>query len=185
MALKPTNNPIEVMRRETAQLNREAQVALEAGGTQPFQAVRKLRAQIDELRELVVRLPQNEGRQVDVEDFTPSSDWATIAQTVIPRPADKTRVVVSATGYVTAVAPGDYLGFRSRIVINGAASTLFEGSVEGSSFLTRSVTYPSFMREIAPLTASNVTVQLQISVASQYTNARKASLSVLAGFSTI
>lgn len=183
--LKPTNDPLAVMRRQEIQAERETRASLDAGGTQSFQAVRKLQAQLEEVRELVIRLPQTEGRQVEVSNWTPPGTWTTIAQTVIPRPADKTRVVISATGFVTAIAPSEQLGFRTRIVVNGVASLFFDGSAEGSSFLTRSVSYPSFVREIAPLAAANVTVQLQLMVAAEYTNDRRATLSVLAGFSTI
>lgn len=187
MALKPTNNPLDVMRREQAQLTRETQSAFDAGGTQPFQAVRKLQAQIAELRDVIIRMPWNDGDQVDVTSWgtaSPPVQWVTVASMTIPRPEDKTRAVVSARGFITAIASGSALAFRSRLVINGEPSVFFDGSVEGSA-ITRSVSYPSFVREIAGLVAP-VSVQLQTNdVSGMYEFDQRASLSVTVAFSTV
>lgn len=183
--LRPTNDPIDMMRRQQAEMAREMRESQGASGTENYQTVRRLKAQVDAMQELIIRMPTYEGRQVDVDSWTPpTSGWKTIASATIPRPADKTRVVVSANGFITALASSQVLGFRARIMVNGVASEFMDGTVEGSTFLTRSSAFPSFVREIAPLTTS-VTVQLQISAAGTYTSDQRASLSVLAGFSTI
>ena len=184
--LKPTNDPLAVMRRQEMQASREARAALDAGGTEPFQAVRKLEAQITELRELVLRLPQNEGRNVTVDSWSVSGAWTTITSISIPRPEVMTRVVVSATSSVRAMGSGDLLAFGARLVVNGEASAEFKGAIQDSGVFTTSVSYPSFVREIASMTASNVTVQLQVNIAANpYEFDKLATLSVLAGFSTI
>ncbi|GAB2457477.1 hypothetical protein [Xylanimonas ulmi] len=46
----PTNDPLEVLRRQQEAAARRSREALVAGGTQPFQSVRKLQAQIAELQ---------------------------------------------------------------------------------------------------------------------------------------
>lgn len=182
--LRATNDPFDVMRQETAKQARELRSSQAASGTQQFQAVRTLREQVDALEQLVIRMPQYEGRQVNASGWgsTPSS-WNTIASASIPRPADKTRVVVSANGFVTAISPSSVtVGFRARLLINGAASQFFDAATVGSA-ITRGSTYPSFVREISGL-AGTVTVRLQVDSTS-YPHDQRASLSVLAGFSTI
>lgn len=183
--LRPTNDPLDVMRRAEADAARQTRQALAPGGTQNYQAVRNLKAALDEIRELVIRMPTNDGRQVDSTDWRArGAGWTTILSTSIPRPQDKSRVVVSANGFASGVA-GDVLAFRSRILISGTSSPEFIGSAEGSAFITRSASYPSFVREIAPLTAASVMIQLQVTDAAAYDIDTRASLSVLAGFSTI
>lgn len=184
--LKPTNDPLAVMRRQEMQASREARAALDAGGTQPFQAVRKLEAQITELRELVLRLPQNEGRNVTVDSWAVAGPWTTIATVAIPRPDVMTRVVVSVNSSARAMGSGNLLAFTARLVINGEASPDFKGAIQDSGAFTTSVSYPSFVREMSGMTASEVTVALQLnSTASLYAYDKLATLSVLAGFSTI
>lgn len=183
--LRPTNDPMDVMRREQAKLARDLRDANAADGTQNYQAVRKLEAAVSEIRELVIRMPTNDGRQIETDDWRGGSGWRTVLSTSIPRPSDKSRVVVSATGFLTAIAGGDLLAFTSRIVVNGVPSIEFIGTVEGSAFITRSTSYPSFVREISPLTASSVSVQLQVGAPAAYDADTRASLSVMAGFSTI
>lgn len=183
--LKPTNDPIKAARRADESQARAVREAARAGGTQSFQAVRKLQASIDEVRELLIRMPWNDGAQIDVTSWSIGGDWTTVAEATIPRPEDKTRVVVSASSSVTAIASGDQLAFSARIVVNGVASASVQGVTEGSGAITRSSAFPSFVREIAGL-ATDVTVQLQLNVtASLYEFDQRASLSVSAGFSVI
>jgi hypothetical protein len=183
--LKPTNDPIASYRRATEEAARAVRESARAGGTQSFQAVRKLEAQIDEVRDLLIRMPWSEGRQVDVSSWSISGAWTTIAQAVIPRPADKTRVVVSASGSATAIGSGDLLAFSSRIVVNGVASIAMQGLPEGSGAITRCSVFPSFVREISGLTTA-VTVALQLNLAANpFEFDKRASLSVSAGFSVV
>lgn len=192
--LSDSNDPIAAARRASEKAAREDREALRAGGTQPFQAVRKISRQIDELRELVLRLPENDGRQVDVEGFTiPQSEtWRTLATATIPRPSGKTAVVVSVTASVAALTLATEWGaaaYETRIVINGTASKTQVAVMEGPGVqYQRGSAYPSFVRRLTGL-AGSVTVQLQartLGVAyDAFTDGNEATLSVTAGFSAI
>jgi hypothetical protein len=57
----PTNDPVAALRRAQAEKARSEREALSMGGTQPFQAVRKLQAQINDLIELTSFLSGQQG----------------------------------------------------------------------------------------------------------------------------
>lgn len=186
----PTTDPWAAIKQREAREHEAAQEANRPGRTQTFQSVRKLWNAILELRALVLnmtelfnRLPQNDGRQLETDSWTPPSSWTTILSTTIPRPANMNRVVVSANAFVSALASGSALGFRARLVINGETSIEFIGTVVGSA-VTTSTAYPSLVREITALTAP-VSVQLQLSGAGTYQYDQRATLSVTAGFSRV
>ena len=66
------------------------------------EAVNELETQQAALEELVKRLPQSEGRDVSATSWAISGSWSTILTITIPKPEDKTRVVVSANASVLA-----------------------------------------------------------------------------------
>ena len=182
--LKPTNDALEVVKRGLAETGRAVRDSARAAGTQTYQAVRKIQAQVDQIRELVVRMPQNVGRQTEITSWTPGAGWRTLITTTIPRPADKTRVVVSANGSARAIAFSDVLPFQVRLIVNGVAGPAIDGMQFGSDFVKTCSAQTAFVREISGL-AGSVTVQLQISLGAEYTSNQQATLSILAGFSTI
>lgn len=190
--LASTNDPIAAMRRVQEAAARQAREGTRVGGTEPYQAKRKIQQQIDELRELVLRIPDNVGRQEDADGFTivDYGSWKTLASVSIPRPSGKTRAVVSVTSMVTALTMASEVGrtaFDTRIVVNGTGSAVQPGQMEpqGAQY-QRCTGYPSFVREIPGLTSS-VTVQLQARglLYDALPEQNAASLSVTAGFSTI
>lgn len=186
------SDPYEIIRRQMQADADAAREAVTASGTQPFQTVRKVVQLLRDLLDLVSRLPQVEGRQVDVSTWPttgwpiPGPEWMTVASTTIPRPPDKSRVVVQASSSATGITThGGALAFSSRIVINDVASIPMTGTSEGSIAITRASTALSFVREISGL-GGDVTVELQLNViASGYTDDQRASLSVYAGFSVV
>lgn len=188
--LASTNDPIAAARRAQEQAARQAREGTRVGGTEPFQAVRKIQQQIDDLRELVLRMPTYFGRQVDVSDFSMTSgmgNWQTIASTSISRPSQMTRAVVQASASVSAVAGAGATAFETRLVINGTASAAMLSVVEpGGNQFTRGSAFPSFVRDISGLSGS-VSVQLQAwgYTWNAFPDQNRASLSVMAGFSTI
>lgn len=188
--LKPTNDPLQVMKRSISDSDRARRDAARAGGTQPFQTTRKMQQQIDDLRELVLRLPTNEGRQVSESGFSlngSTQPWRTIASVSIPRPAQMTRVVVQASAAVSAIAPGFPVGFDTRLIINGTESSVMVAVVEsGSNQYARGSAYPTFVREISGL-AGSVNVQLQGRgfTWDAFPEQNTANLSVMAGFTTV
>ncbi|ABR10482.1 hypothetical protein MPMin1_gp52 [Microbacterium phage Min1] len=190
--LKPTNDPIAVARRRQEEAERVNREALAANGSQPAQGLRKLMAMVQQILDLVLRMPWNDGRQVDTDGWslTDPGTWKTVASTTIPRPADKTRVVVSVNADVTALTTISEFGrsaFDTRIVINGVESGVKVGAMEPPGVqYQRCTAYPAFVREIAGL-AGEVTVELQArgTPYSAITSSNKASLSVVAGFSRI
>ena len=70
----PTNDPIAALRRAQAEKARAEREALAMGGTQPFQAVRKLQSQINDLIEVVSYLSGQQG--VDTKDWDTDPGWS-------------------------------------------------------------------------------------------------------------
>lgn len=198
--LKPTNNALDVMRRDLESERRERDAALNAGGTQPEQVVRKLRETVEQqgvllnqMVELFNRMPQNDGRQVDVSGWsidTPpvGGAWTTVASSSIPRPANMNRAAVTTVGNVSAAAPATTFNsaIQCRILINGVASTAREGTIENLVNTVRSSLSMGFFHELSGLGGASVTVELQARGRfSAYPESNSASLSVSIGFTKI
>lgn len=74
----PTNDPFEVLRRQQEDAARKSRESLAAGGTQPFQSVRKLQAQIEELQAQAAAIQAqadaiqrvNDQQEVVIQDLT-------------------------------------------------------------------------------------------------------------------
>lgn len=126
MVLKPTNDPLEVMRRDAVEAARKLQSASEAGGTQPFQAVRKLQAQIRELAEVVAAIPISFADETVGGGFTPNGSWQTVASLTITAPDGRDSATASAAAMVTvawsAPAGNAWPVVSARILIGGNAS---------------------------------------------------------------
>lgn len=200
MALKPTNDPLAVMRRAADAERRATQTALDAGGTQPEQVVRKLRQTVeqqgillDQVVALFNRMPQNDGRQVDTSGWsidTPpvGGAWVTVATATIPRPSTMNRAAVMAVA-TAAATTSDTLyaaAVRGRILINGVASAEREGTLESLAAAVRTSLNAGFFHELVGLGGSSVTVQLQLRGRyNEYPATNTASLSVSVGFSRV
>lgn len=198
MALKPTNDPLAVMRRAADAERRETNAALEAGGTQPEQVVRKLRATVeqqgillDQIIELFNRMPLNDGRQVDQSGWSIDSPaatgaWTTVATAEINRPANMNRVAVSCVGTASATSQNVYeSAMQARILVNGAASVPREGTIEQLAAVVRSSVNLGFFHEVSPLT-TKLTVELQLRGRyKDFLPTNTASLTVSAGFSKV
>lgn len=196
--LKPTNDPIEVMRRKTDEALNAAIEAGRAGGTESFQAVRKVQQQVAHVEQVqrdMIRLfnamPQNDGRQVDrigwsVDTPPAAGDWTTVASAEIDRPVNMNRVAVMVTGNASGVInnAGSSGSPQMRLVIDGIASAGSEGSSELRGSTVRGVMQASFFREYEP--ASKVNVQLQVrGRMSEFAASNVASLTVSAGFTRV
>lgn len=175
--LKPTNDPLKVMQRESAEAAREMAAAFDSGGTQPFQAVRKLQAQIEELTGVVVALgevvemiPVTLAREHVGGGFSPTGSWATVATVVVPRPAGKDVAEVMAQASValnwSVNAADAWPAVSSRLVVDGnvgpalpmsqgvsVAATTVTGRMAGAVNRARTVTG-----------TGDITVQLQVAI---------------------
>lgn len=78
----PTNDPIQALQRQQDELARAQREALSMGGTQPFQAVRKLQEQIRQLQDVVQFLTGQQG--VDSKDANWSLTGTTTASLTWP-----------------------------------------------------------------------------------------------------
>ena len=198
MALKPTNDPIEVMRRNADQAVADARRAAQAGGTEAFQAVRKIERQIVEMRSvqenmisLFNAMPQNDGRQVDRSGWsvnTPpaAGEWTTIASASIPKPGSMNRVAVFAVANVAGIIDnaGSSGAPQARIVISDTAGSIAEGSTEFRGQQVRAAVQASFFREFSP--GTNVVVELQVrGRMSEFAASNVAGLTVSAGFTRV
>lgn len=192
--LKPTNDPIRAYRREMEATTRAAREGNSAGGTQPFQAVDKLKQQIEDLRELVIRLPQVEARDAVATGFGLSDvgagAWKTVASVSLPSPGDKNRVVVqaSAQGAVLDQTTGGLTSASCRLLVNGVASPVIPASKDAGANVVNNVFAVSMTRELTPLPGT-VTVQFQMSPlnpdAFDPYPSNIANLSVYAGYSVV
>lgn len=125
--LKPTNDPIDAHRRDLALAARKLREAEAAGGTQPYQAVRKLKAALEELAAVVqsvveqqavlaaqqaqltavqqqqaailASIPITRTGQGSGGGFSPGG-WNTVASTLVDRPAGKNNVNIFGSGQV-------------------------------------------------------------------------------------
>lgn len=197
--LKPTNNALDVMRRDLESERRERDAALNAGGTQPEQVVRKLREAVEQqgvllnqMVELFNRMPQNDGRQVDVSGWsidTPPANgaWTTVATATIPRPANMNRAAVMAVATASAITETAYPGaIQGRILINGVASAANVGALETLASNSRSSLNMGFFHELSGLGGANVSVQLQLRGRyNDFPASNVASLSASIGFTRI
>lgn len=196
--LKPTGDSIQVMRRAMDDARREAEEASRAGGTEAFQAVRKIRQQIADMEAVqadMIRLfnamPLNDGRQVDrtgwsVDTAPATGAWTTVASGTITRPANMNRVAVTAIGNAAGIinAAGLSGSPQVRLVIAGTASSPTEGSSEIRGQTVRGVMQASFFREFAP--ATSVTVELQVrGRMSEFSASNTASMTISAGFTRV
>lgn len=156
------------------------------------EAVSLLEVQQEQLQQLFNRMPQNAGMQRDTTGWsvnTPpaTGSWTTVATVTLARPANMNRVAVTAVASASAIVNSDAFGqaMQSRIVINGTASVVVEGSVETLSSVYRTHAQQGFFREISDLT-SGVTVQFQVrGRMSEYASSNTASLTVSAGFTRV
>ncbi|WP_030147675.1 hypothetical protein [Mycetocola saprophilus] len=191
--LKPTNDPLELLRRRQADEAKSTREALGASGTQPFQAVRKLKQQIEELTQFVNAIPQIVSGQANVSGWsvdTPpeAGDWTTVASVVLRRPEGRSRAVVQGIVNASAVQDTSEFGnfaMKGRIVIAGAASPNADGSLEPAASTTRSTLSLSHIRDF---TTTASTVQVDIQIRGRYSNypaSNAASLSVQASFTQI
>ena len=189
--LKPTNDPIRAERREREAVVRETREALAAGGTQPFQVLRKLQQQIAELRDLVLRLPQVEGFQTQATGFglAGSTGWRTIVALTVPHDATKNRVVIqaSAQAAVLDTTSGGLTSTECRLLIGGVASPVIPAAKDAGNNAVNNVLVVSQIREITPVPAGGVQVLFQINPlnAAAYPDhvSNVANLSVYAGYS--
>lgn len=168
MGLKPTNDPLQVMRRESALAARELQAASEAGGTQPFQAVRKLEAQIRELAAVVAAIPITYAAESVGGGFTPTGAWQTVASLAISAPDGRDRAAVAASAMVSVAwsAPGGnaWPVVSARLLIGGTASVaipLARGIQDSGTSIT-AVASATLMS--ARQITGNVAVVLQVAI---------------------
>ena len=196
--LKPTGDSILVMRRSMEDTRREAEEASRAGGTEAFQAVRKIRQQISAMEAVqadMIRLfnamPLNDGRQVDrsgwsVDTAPAAGAWTTIVSGTITRPPNMNRVAVTAIGNASGIinAAGASGSPQVRLVIAGTASAMSEGASEYRGQTVRGIMQASFFREFAP--GASVLVELQVrGRMSEFASSNIASLTISAGFTRV
>lgn len=196
--LKPTNDPIDVLRRRVDNADKAAQEAVRAGGTEAFQAVRKIERQVAEMRQvqddmisLFNSMPQNDGRQENatgwsIDEAPAAGTWRTVAAATIPRPANMNRVAVMASGNAAGIInnAGSSGSPQGRIVIDGTAATATEGTSEYRGQQVRGVIQTSYFREFAP--GSTVLVELQVrGRMSEFAASNTAALTVSAGFTRV
>lgn len=188
------SDPYQAVRRQMAADAAAAREAQSPGGTQPFQAVRKLQQQIEDLIELVTRLPQVESAS-DVQSGFGLNDvgsgaWKTVAQVALTTPVDKNRVVVQATGQGAVLdrTSGGLTSSNCRIVINGSVSAVIPASKDAGASMVNNVLMVSSVLEITPLPPT-VTVQFQMSPLNPSafgpSSSNIANLSVYAGYSVV
>ena len=195
--LKPTNDPLDVMRRNQTTAKKATDTALDASGTQPEQVVRKLRAQVaalevvvEQMVELFNRMPQNDGRQVDETGWTTIEPptWTTVASATIPRPGQTNRAAVMAVGLVAGMRdalPAYLASISARILINGVQSTVTPGTGSISTGTYFGSVNIGFFHELSGL-GSDVVVELQVLGAFNMIPAQnRASLSVSVGFTKV
>ena len=187
-------DPYEAVRRQMADDAAAAREAQSPGGTQPFQVVRKLQQQIDDLVELVTRLPHVVSTSDVQSGFglsdVGSGEWKTVAQVVLDPPEDKNRVVVQATGQgaVLDTLSGGLTTAECRIVINSVLSAVIPASKDAGASAVNNVLTVSSVLEVTPLPGT-VTVQFQMSplnpAAFTSEPSNIANLSVYAGYSVV
>ena len=177
MGLKPTNDPLQVIKRRISDAELEARRAQETGGTESFQAVRKLQQQIEDLRQqqealeqLVLAIPVTVADEATDSGWTPTESWVTVSTVVIPRPAGKTKCEVMAVAGVSGNWSADSVtswpACAARVVINGvagptmplaqgisAASETASGRVSGTATRAASITG-----------SGDVTVEVQVAI---------------------
>lgn len=197
----PTSDPWAAIKARQQAEHEASQEANRPGKTQTFQSVRKLWNAILELRTLVDqmvtlfnRMPQNGGAQIDRSGWsidTPPANgaWTTVASASIPRPANMNRGAVTTVGNVSATAtPGSFghSAIQCRILINGVASTVREGTLETLASTVRSSLSMGFFHELTGLGGAAVTVELQARGRySDFPASNLASLSVSIGFTRV
>lgn len=187
-------DPYDALRRQMQADSDAARAALGAGGTQPFQTVRKVLGLLEDLLALVARLPQVESRQDVRSGFgisdVPSAGWKTVASVSLPRPSDKNRVVIqaSAQGAVLDTTSGGLTTAQCRVLVDGVASPVIPASKDAGATFVNNVLVVSMVWEITPLPAT-VTVEFQMSPLNPSAFAARpsniANLSVYAGYSVV
>lgn len=196
--LRPTNDPIQVMRRANDDAEKAARRAQEAGGTEAFQAVRKIQQQIkdvievqEQMIELFNAMPQNDGRQVDKSGWSvnqppATGSWSTVAAASIPRPSKMNRVAVSVVATASGVLnQGSSGALQGRVLINGVASEEREGAMELLASRERCTLQMAFFREVTGL-KSGVSVEFQVRGRySEFAPSNNAALTISAGFTRV
>lgn len=183
-------DPYDAVRRQMEADAAEAREAAAPGGTQSFQVVRKLQQQIEDLIELVVRLPQVESAQDVQSGFGLVAGWKTVASVSLPRPVDKNRGVIqaSAQGTVLDMTSGGLTTSECRIVIGGVASAVIPAAKDAGASVVQNVLAVSSTREITPLPPI-ILVEFQIQplnpAAYSAQSSNIANLSVYAGYSVV
>jgi hypothetical protein len=191
--LKPTNDPIQVMKRKQATEALATREALGAAGTQPFQAVRKLKQQIEDLTLFVNAIPQIVSGQANVEGWTVDSppetgDWKTVATVRLTRPEGRSRAVVQGIVNASGVQNTDQYGnfaLQGRLIIAGAASPALVGALEPAASTSRSTLTMSHIRDFNT-SAASVLVEVQLRGRyDDYPASNVVSLSVQASFTQV
>lgn len=184
------SDPYEAVRRQMAEDAAAAREAQSPGGTQPFQAVRKLQQQIDDLIELVTRLPQVDSASAEETGFGLAAGWVTVAEVTLTRPADKNRVVIQASGQgaVLDTTSGGLTSSECRLLINGVPSAVIPAAKDAGASVVNNVLVVSSTLEVTPLPPT-VVVQFQIRAlnpaAFPASPGNIANLNVYAGYSVV
>lgn len=184
------SDPHEVVRRQMQADSEAAREALGPGGTQPFQTVRKVLQLLQDLLELVSRLPQVQSAKKVEQGFGLTTGWKTVAAVELTSPADKNRVVVQATaqGTVLDMTSGGLTTTSCRLLINGVASAVIPAAKDAGVSAVQNVLVVSDVVELTPL-PPKVTIEFQISplnpTAYPPQPANIANLTVYAGYSVI
>lgn len=171
----PTTDPYEIIRRRREAEAKATREALAAGGTQPFQAVRKLTAQVaalqvqqEALEALVLRLPSVESRSDIQEGFTlddvASSTWKTVASVTLPQIADKNRLTItaSAQGMVMDWLTGGVTTAICRTRIAGTASPTIPAAKSIGAAVAENLLVVSQVRSLSTI-PNPITVEFQMS----------------------
>lgn len=186
-------DPYQVVRRQMAADAQAAREAAAPGGTQPFQAVRKLQQQIADLQDLVVRLPQVESYSAVANGFglDSVSGWRTVASLTVPALVDKNRVVIqaSAQGAVLDTTSGGLTSSECRLLINGVASSVIPAAKDAGASVVQNVLIVTFTQEVTPIPSGGVSVEFQINplnyLAFPPQSSNIANLTVYAGYSVV
>lgn len=190
--LRPTANPIQALSNLLGSVQRKAETALTSSGTQAAQAVRKLTALVQQVLDLIARMPQVQVRKDVRTGFGLSSwNWTTIASVTLPKLDDLNRLTVSASAQVNVV--GDTVDYEpnanGRILINGVASTSMVAAYgDGGAGTQILVLQVADVAEISPQTGPvRVELQMNTTVPQAFPGGEgnNAVLTVYAGYSRV
>ncbi|MCD7100444.1 hypothetical protein [Pseudoclavibacter sp. 13-3] len=173
-------------------MQRKADTALTAAGTQVAQAVRKLTALVQQVLDLIARMPQVQVRKDVKTNFgLSSSAWSTVVSVTLPKIDDLPAVAISASaqanveGLTTTYEPN----LNGRILINGVPSTSMVAAYgDGGAGSQTLVLQVADVAEISPQVGP-VTVALQMNTtvpgAFPASEINRAVLTIYAGYSRV